>query len=141
MNALENKQILQAAFAELAVSNAKPFVDLMADDFSWVCTGTTQWSRRYAGKQTVLGELFAPLRAKLGRITTVAHRFTADGDTVVVEAQGRNTTRDGVAYNNQYCFVIHMQEGKMHELIEYFDTDLVNRALGTPVDASTESHG
>ncbi|MCO5411230.1 MULTISPECIES: nuclear transport factor 2 family protein [Ralstonia] len=141
MNALENKQILQAAFAELAVSNAKPFVDLMADDFSWVCTGTTQWSRRYAGKQTVLGELFAPLRAKLGRITTVAHRFTADGDTVVVEAQGRNTTRDGVAYNNQYCFVIRMQEGKMHELIEYFDTDLVNRALGTPVDVSTESHG
>ena len=141
MNALENKQILQAAFAELAVSNAKPFVDLMADDFSWVCTGTTQWSRRYAGKQTVLDELFAPLRAKLGRITTVAHRFTADGDTVVVEAQGRNTTRDGVAYNNQYCFVIRMEEGKMHELIEYFDTDLVNRALGTPVDVSTESHG
>ena len=141
MNALENKKILQAAFAELAVSNAKPFVDLMADDFSWVCTGTTQWSRRYAGKQTVLGELFAPLRAKLGRITTVAHRFTADGDTVVVEAQGRNTTRDGVAYNNQYCFVIRMEEGKMHELIEYFDTDLVNRALGTPVDVSTESHG
>jgi len=141
MNALENKQILQAAFAELAVSNAKPFVDLMADDFSWVCTGTTQWSRRYAGKQTVLDELFAPLRARLGRITTVAHRFTADGDTVVVEAQGRNTTRDGVAYNNQYCFVIRMEEGKMHELIEYFDTDLVNRALGTPVDVSTESHG
>jgi ketosteroid isomerase-like protein len=75
MNALENKKILQAAFAELAVSNAKPFVDLMADDFSWVCTGTTQWSRRYAGKQTVLDELFAPLRAKLGRITTVAHRL------------------------------------------------------------------
>ncbi|MCP1174390.1 nuclear transport factor 2 family protein [Ralstonia chuxiongensis] len=141
MNALENKQILQAAFAELAVSNAKPFVDLMADDFCWVCTGTTQWSRRYAGKQTVLGELFAPLRAKLGRITTVANRFTADGDTVVVEAQGRNTTRDGVAYNNQYCFVIHMQEGKMRELIEYFDTDLVNRVLGDPAAVSTESHG
>ena len=141
MNALENKQILRAAFTELAVSNAKPFVDLMADDFSWICTGTTRWSRRYAGKQTVLDELFAPLRAKLGRITTVANRFTADGDTVVVEAQGRNMTRDGMAYNNQYCFVIHMREGKMRELIEYFDTDLVNRALGDPADVSTESHG
>lgn len=141
MNALENKQILQTAFAELAASNAKPFVDLMADDFCWVCTGRTRWSRRYAGKQTVLDELFAPLRAKLGRITTVANRFTADGDTVVVEAQGRNTTRDGVSYNNQYCFVIRMHEGKMRELIEYFDTDLVNRALGDPADVSTESHG
>jgi len=68
MNALENKPILQAAFAELATSYAKPFVDLMTDDFCWVCTGTTLWSRRYAGKQAVPGELFAPLRAKLGRI-------------------------------------------------------------------------
>ena len=141
MNALENKPILQAAFAELATSNANPFVDLMTDDFCWVCTGTTLWSRRYAGKQAVLGELFAPLRAKLGRITTVASRFTADGETVVVEAQGRNTTRDGVAYNNQYCFVIHMPEGKMRELIEYFDTDLVNRALGDPAVVCIESHG
>lgn len=99
MNALDNKHILQTVFAELAVSNAKPFVDLMADDFCWVCTGTTLWCRRYEGKQTVLNELFGPLRAKLGRITTVASRFTVDGDTVVVEAQGCNTTRDGVAYN------------------------------------------
>lgn len=141
MNAFENKQILQAAFAELAVSNAKPFVALMADDFCWVCTGTTQWSRRYAGKQAVLEELFAPLRAKLGRITTIANRFAADGDTVVVEAHGRNTTRDGVSYNNHYCFVIHMQEGKMRELIEYFDTDLVNRVLGDPADVSAKLHG
>lgn len=43
MNALENKQVLQAAFAELGVSSAKPFVDLMADDFCWVCTGTTRY--------------------------------------------------------------------------------------------------
>ncbi|MEP9827847.1 hypothetical protein, partial [Staphylococcus aureus] len=54
---LENKPILQAAFAELATSNANPVVDLMTDDFCWVCTGTTLWSRRYAGKQAVLGEL------------------------------------------------------------------------------------
>ncbi|PLC40560.1 DUF4440 domain-containing protein [Ralstonia pickettii] len=141
MNALDNKHILQTVFAELAVSNAKPFVDLMADDFCWVCTGTTLWSRRYEGKQTVLSELFGPLRAKLGRITTVASRFTAEGDTVVVEAQGCNTTRDGVAYNNQYCFVIQMRESKMRELIEYFDTDLVNRALGDPADLSDHAHG
>ncbi|MDH6642287.1 ketosteroid isomerase-like protein [Ralstonia sp. GP73] len=87
------------------------------------------------------GRTVAPLRAKLGRITTVASRFTADGETVVVEAQGRNTTRDGVAYDNQHCFVIHMPEGKMRELIEYFDADLVNRALGDPAVVCIESHG
>jgi len=32
MNALDNKHILQTVFAELAVSNAKPFVDLMAEN-------------------------------------------------------------------------------------------------------------
>lgn len=37
---------------------------------------------------------------------------------------------DGVVYNNQYCFVIYMQEGKMCELIEYFDIELVNWVFG-----------
>lgn len=29
----------------------------------------------------------------------------------------------------------------MRELIEYFDTDLVNRALGDPADLSDHAHG
>jgi uncharacterized protein len=133
MSAAENKQLLQHIFAELSKGNAEPFVESMADDFRWVVTGNTKWSRTYEGKQSVLTELFGALRSKVGdKITTTAHRFIAEDDFVVVEAQGSNTTKSGIPYNNTYCFIFRISEGKLHEVTEYLDTELVTAALGDP---------
>ena len=102
----------------------------MADNFSWTVTGTTKWSRKYAGKQVVLSELFGRLRTKLNvPITTIAQRFIADGDYVAVQARGQNTTLDGKPYNNAYCFVFRLSDGKLQEVTEYLDTELVTSAL------------
>lgn len=131
MTANENKQLLQDIFAELGKGNPRPFVESMADDFSWTVTGTTKWSRRYEGKQAVLSELFGVLRTRIaGPVTTIAHRFIADGDYVAVEARGKNTTVDGRPYNNTYCFVFRLSRGKLQEVTEYLDTELVTSALG-----------
>jgi len=134
VTAPENKQLLQSIFAELAKGNSTPLLDSMADDFTWIITGNTRWSRRYEGKQTVLKDLFGPLRARLVLpIIVVAHRIIADGDCVVVEARGKNTTRDGIPYNNTYCYVFTLANGKLREMTEYFDSELVTSALGDPL--------
>lgn len=133
MTAAANKQLLHSIFAELSKGNSKPLVDAMADDFRWIITGTTKWSRTYDGKQAVLTELFGALRATLdGKITTTAHRFIAEGDHVVVEARGRNITKAGAPYNNTYCYVFRFAEGNLREMTEYLDTELVTAALGDP---------
>jgi hypothetical protein len=136
MDATENKRIMQEVFADLARGNGKPFVERMADDFCWTITGTSRWSRTYRGKQAVLAELLQPLFARFAdRYTNTAHRFIADGDHVVVECRGHATTRAGVPYDNQYCYVIRMAGGRMKELTEYMDTELVSRVLGDPAGA------
>jgi ketosteroid isomerase-like protein len=133
MNMIENKQLLQNIFAELAQSNGKPFVEAMADGFRWTILGTTKWSKTYDGKEAVLNELLAALRAKFaGRATTIAHRFIAEDDLVVVEARGNNVTKAGLPYNNAYCFVFRLVGGKLVELTEYLDTELVTAVLGDP---------
>jgi len=133
MNANDNKKLLQHIFAELAKGNSRPLVDNMADDFSWTITGTTEWSKKYEGKLAVVNELFGSLQAKLTPpITTIAQRFIADEDCVAVEARGKNTTKDGTPYNNSYCFVFRLADGKLRELTEYLDTELVSSALGPP---------
>jgi ketosteroid isomerase-like protein len=132
MNTSENKQLLQDVFAALARSDARPFVAAMAEDFRWTMVGSNKWARTYDGKQAVTGELFAALRAKMDRITTIAHRFIADGDHVAVEARGANTTKDGKPYCNSYCFVFRVQDGKLAELTEYMDSELVTAVLGDP---------
>lgn len=131
MSATENKQIMQEIFAGLAQGNSRPLVDAMADDFCWTVTGTTKWSKTYAGKQAVLTELFGVLRSRIaGPVRTTAERFIADGDCVVVEARGHNTTTAGQPYNNRYCFVFRLSGGKLKEVTEYLDTELVTAALG-----------
>jgi ketosteroid isomerase-like protein len=133
MSATENKQLLQSIFAELAKGNSKPFVESMDDDFRWTITGQTRWSRTYEGKQSVFTELFGPLRLRIaGNITTTAHRFIAEDDFVVVEARGSNTTKVETPYNNTYCFVFQIHDGKLQEVTEYLDTELVTSVLADP---------
>ena len=131
MSAADNKRLMHHIFAELANGNAQPFVDSMADDFSWTISGTTKWSKKYAGKQAVIGELLAGLQVALNPpIRLIAERFFADDDHVVVEAYGINTTKTGKPYNNRYCFVFRLANGKLQELTEYLDTELVSAAFG-----------
>ena len=132
MGAESNKQLLQDIFAALARSDAKPFVDAMAEDFRWTMHGQNKWARTYDGKAAVIGELFPALRRKMDRITTIAHRLIADGDLVAVEARGANTTRAGMPYNNSYCFGFRLADGKLAEVTEYMDTALVTAVLGDP---------
>jgi len=133
MSAAENKLLMQQIFAELAKGNGKPFVDIMADDFRWTITGTTPWSKTYDGKQAVLKDLMQPLFSQFAnRYINTAERFIAENDYVVVECRGRVTTKAGKAYNNTYCYVCRMAGGKLRELTEYLDTQLVAAALADP---------
>jgi hypothetical protein len=51
-----------------------------------VVTGQYSWSRTFTGKQSILNDLHGHVRSLLvDRARTVAHRFIADGDHVVVE--------------------------------------------------------
>ena len=130
MSSAGNRELMQHIFSELAKGNSKPFVESMADEFSWTVTGTTRWSKKYEGKRAVLEELFGVLRANLVPPTVIeAFRFIADGDYVVVEARGKNTTKKAASYNNNYCFVFRLAGGKLREVTEYLDTELVTAVL------------
>lgn len=127
MQGINNKRILQAAFAALEQGNGKPFLDCMSDDITWTVMGTTPWSGAYVGKEAVHRDLLAPLFAQFAdRYTNRAVRFIAEDNYVVVECRGQS-------YNNSYCYVCQFLDGRMIELTEYLDTAPVERLLTAPV--------
>ena len=133
MGASENKKLMEEIFAGLADRNGTLLIERMSDDFRWINIGTSKWSGTFDGKAAVLRDLLAPLRARLvERSRTVARRFIADGDYVIVEARGDNITKAGKPYNNEYCFVFRLSDGKIKEVKEYSDTALVDAVLGDP---------
>ena len=135
-----NRQQIRQVMAELDKGNGQPFVDAMADDFSWTIPGDTPWSRTYSGKQVVLSELLRPLYAQFATpYISTTRRVLADGDRVTIEFDGRVTTKAGKAYNNRYCYVCRMEGGQMKDLMEYLDTALVNSALEAPSSSSSSA--
>ena len=130
MSAADNKAIVTAIYDALAEGDGRPFVAAMAEDFSWTAEGTNSWGRTWRGKETVRRELFGPLFDQFATTYRCrAHRIIAEGDTVVVLARGEVTTKSGKPYNNSYALVITMRDGKLVDLHEYLDTELVTEAL------------
>src|ERR1700736_6122233 len=125
MSAAANKKLMEEIFA--AAANPDPalrdrslFTASLADDAKWVVTGQYSWSRTFTGKASILGDLHGHVRSLLvERARTVAHRFIAEGDHVVVEARGDNLTKAGVRYDNDYCLVFCPENGKIREVREY----------------------
>jgi ketosteroid isomerase-like protein len=136
MSAEANKKLIQDIFA--AAGNPDPtardralFVASLADDVTWVVTGQYSWSRTFTGKTSILNDLHGHVRSLLvDPARTIAERFIADGEIVVVEARGNNLTRTGVRYDNEYCLVFRLANGKIREVREYCDSVLTEKALG-----------
>lgn len=133
MGTSENKQLLQSIFDGLATGDGRTFNESLADDFCWHMIGDNAWSGSYRGKKEVREKLLDPLFEQFAtRYTNKAVRFIAEGDFVVVECRGDVMAKTGKRYNNTYCWVCRVEDGKLKELMEYMDTALVERALGKP---------
>ena len=128
----DNKELIRHMFAEMSTGNAGPLVELLADDVTWTTMGQTKWSGTLRGKNSVLQDLLGKLLSRLegNRYTASAHRLIAEDDFVVAQARGQSTTTAGVPYNNEYCFIFRLEGGKIKEVTEYLDTELVTSALG-----------
>ena len=127
----ENRRLMQQIFAQLAEGNAAALVESLADDVVWRVTGTTPFSKAFEGKAMLINELVGPLFSQLEEPPRMnADRFIADGDCVVVECRGKATLKNGRPYNNKYCMVFRLEDGKIKEVTEYMDTDLVIKTFG-----------
>ena len=138
MDATENKRLIGDAFDGLANGNGEQFMELLGEDIRWTIIGTTAWSRTYEGKRAVRDELMRPLFAQFAdRYTNRATRILAEGDVVVIECRGKVATKAGKPYNQTYCYVCRLSEGKVRELTEYLDTEMVSTALDPPKHPET----
>jgi ketosteroid isomerase-like protein len=131
MGAAENKKLMEEIFAGVARGERTLFVESLADDVTMRVTGHYSWSQTFKGKEALLRDLYGYLGTLLaeGR-RTIPHRFIADGDHVVMEAVGEMKTKAGVPYNNDYCLIYRLKDGKIVEIREYCDSALTEKVLG-----------
>ena len=127
MGAAENKQMIQDAFTAWANGDGMAFFNILAEDVEWTVIGTSPVSQTYTSRQAFVDGAAKPLSAKLaGPITPTVENILAEGDNIVLQWQGSATTKSGKPYNNSYCWVMRLENGKVKKGTAYIDTELVS---------------
>lgn len=129
MGVAENKEVVRQMREAKGLDQ---MLATMADDVRWTIIGTTKYSHVMNGKQEIMNKLLHPIVAELESMgATHVDNVIAEGDYVVVQqhASGRKT-KTGNPYNNTYCLVFKVIAGKIKEITEYLDTELVTAAFG-----------
>ncbi len=131
MSIESNKQLVLGAYASVSEGNLAGFMDRLSDNVRWTFDGTHRFAKTFHGKQDILNNLFGPLSERLvAGIKVHVKNCIAEGDQVVVEAQGEARSKDGRNYNNTYCIVLKLENGKIASMHEYLDTELVKAIFG-----------
>jgi len=127
MTAAENKKLIREAFEAWGRGDGRPFFALVADDVRWTVTGRTPISGTYTSKKDFRGVLKAMGEHLATDLKVVLHDVIADGDKVAVEFESHAAGRNGTAYDQRYCWMLRVVEGRVHEVVAYLDTELVTQ--------------
>jgi uncharacterized protein len=129
MGVAENKELIRKMGASKSLDDT---LGIMADDIRWTLIGNTKFSGTFNGKKELLDKLIYPLFSQMESMGTgTTDNVIAEGDYVVVQTRGQGRrTKSGKDYNNTYCIVYRIADGKIKEVTEYCDTELITAAFG-----------
>jgi uncharacterized protein len=112
----------------LAGWTAEVFLDALSEDLVWTATGSSPISGTYRGRDAYIDGVYRPLDERLESWPRPAvDRIVAEGDWGVVEFSstgGRG--KNGIDYNMRYCWIIHVENELVTEVIGYYDTSTVS---------------
>lgn len=127
-----NKDIVKAAFEAISNGDINTLLEKLADDVTWTFFGSHRFAGTLKGKDELMNGLFAVVADVLeGGVEVELLSVIGDGDYVAVEAKGKARSKSGVDYNNDYCYVFELRDGRIQHVREYLDSELVTRVFGS----------
>ena len=123
MSAEQNKEMVKATWSAFGKGDLKTAFGNMADNVSWLIPGNLGGiSGVKRGKDEIV-KFITALGPKFPEgMQTEITRAYADGDTVILELTNRGKVSNGKFYENEYCFVFEIENGKIRRIREYTDT-------------------
>jgi ketosteroid isomerase-like protein len=121
-----DEQTVRKIFAGLEHGDGDAFFSHVADDVDWTVMGTHPLAGHYSSKAAFKAGTFSKLGKVLpgGAQLQVTHAFVS-GDTAVVELVSAATARNGMRFDNHYCWVVRFERERIVEVRAYLDSALV----------------
>ena len=120
--------VVRNIFKGLETGDGTDFFKHVADDVDWTVMGTHPLAGHYRSKKSFIAGTFAKLGQVLpqGAQLQVEHLLVKD-DEAVVELHSLATAKNGMRFDNRYCWVVHFQDGVIVRVRAYLDSALVAR--------------
>jgi ketosteroid isomerase-like protein len=119
---------VRSLFKSLESGDGAAFFAEVADDVDWTVEGTHPLAGHYRSKAEFQAHTFAKLAKVLPNGAELhVTGVIASGDWAVVELQSMATAKNGLRFDNRYCWVIRFAGGKIVEVRAYLDSALVQR--------------
>ena len=124
----QNKDIIRQWISALNGNDTAAVLAMYSDDIHITTMGNTLISGRY-GPEQVKTFVSGVLDVFPKGLNFTVHSMTAEDDRVSVEATGEGVHVSGCAYQQHYHFLATIADGRIKELKEYLDTELVTDVL------------
>jgi uncharacterized protein len=139
MESSTSKQVVMDAWRAFATRDPDRVAAVFTPDAEWLAPPGNATALAIDGTSHLVGRdrIVRFLTSEFGAVfvADVSVEFTgvfADGDTVIVEERMRGTLAHGGHYENDYCFVFELRDGRIHHVREYMDTQRGARWFATP---------
>jgi hypothetical protein len=115
-------------FKGLENGDGAGFFTHVADDVDWTVMGTHPLAGRYPSKAAFVAGTFAKLAKVLpeGAQLHVENLIVQD-DVAVVELHSLATAKNGLRFDNRYCWVVYFKAGVIVRVRAYLDSVMVAR--------------
>jgi ketosteroid isomerase-like protein len=115
-------------FKGLENGDGAAFFEQVADDVDWTVMGTHPLAARYPSKKAFIAGTFA----KLGQVLPEGAQLHVENvivqdDQAVVELHSLATAKNGMRFDNRYCWVVYFRDGVIERVRAYLDSAMVAR--------------
>jgi ketosteroid isomerase-like protein len=119
---------VQEIFRNLESGDGKKFFDHVADDVDWTVEGTHPLAGHYHSKSDFLAHTFEKLAKVLPQGTQLqVERALVSEEWAVVELRSHATAKNGLRFDNRYCWICRFVNDTIVEVRAYLDSALVAR--------------
>jgi uncharacterized protein len=127
---LISKNYVAEIFDFLRTAENDKFFSKVADDVNWTVMGTHPLAGTYTSKNIFVEKTFHRLNKilKEGVILKVNNIIIED-NIAVVEMESLATAKNGIPFNNKYCWIVRFENDFIVEVRAYLDSALVQRVL------------
>ena len=115
-------------FKGLENGDGATFFERVSDDVDWIVMGTHPLAGHYRSKKAFTEGTFAKLSQVLpqGAQLHVADLLVKD-DVAVVELHSLAIAKNGMRFDNRYCWIVYFRNGVIVRVRAYLDSAMVAR--------------